>query len=177
MGIFSIDPYWKTPLTERHHAEHRAVLAMLDVVKPALDVRRPIEYAYEQGYQRGDGISFPVRWYAQLNFQGLKMRHPAGVMHDSFYAEGLRHPLLPGRFRNHEHDARKWDDWLFGDALWEFGCWQFGRATTWPAGLRIVGWYAWNEYRKREREGHFEHILNPAVQRQARLLFNTSVME
>lgn len=162
-------------MTERAQREAQVAKVLLDFIGVKGLLRALVDYGYEYGYQEGDGISYPIRCYAQLNFQGLKMRHPGGVMHDPGYAEGLRHPLLPARFRHDEHGARQWFDWEFGDVLYAVGSWRVGRATTWPLGLRAFGWVAWNHYRNEEKAGRFGHIRNMAVQRAAILQYQTAI--
>lgn len=159
--------------TDRLQKEAETARVIMDYLGIRGLLRALLDYGYEHGYHAGDGISSPLRWYAQLNFQGLRMRHPGAALHDPGYAEGLLHPLLPKRLQHDESGARAWFDWRFGDALAAFGCWKFGRATTWPLTLRVAGWVAWNHYRAEERAGRFTHIRNLAVRRSAIIRFQT----
>jgi len=142
----------------------------LHIVRPRHIVWRAIAYAYENGYERvSDGISFPLRFIAQLEFSGLKMKHPLGVAHDCLYRMGAQHPLVQPLLLNYiargkpieDSKFRAIDDDWFGKGLHDFGHWF--RAYSWEWGLRLGGWKAFGDYRRKERKGDFRHILPERV--------------
>jgi len=135
---------------------------LLEEVKPRKMIHQLILYAYSMGYENpSDGISFPIRWWAQLAFQDFNMKHPVGVMHDALYREGPLNPFVPKSLHGDETAVRRWMDARFGEGLWDFGNW--GRAFTWEWGLRLFGYEAYHQYREREARGDYRHILNKAI--------------
>jgi hypothetical protein len=114
---------------------------LLDEVKPRKIVRRVIEMAYAEGYEKqSDGISL----MPELAFASFKMKHPVGVGHDWLYFMGQQNPFLP-RIINTEWKARLWADNWFHDGLEDFG--HPYRANVWWFGLRVGGWRAWQLHR------------------------------
>ncbi len=155
-----IDRYGKTHMAGWNSAHTAIVYMLLDEIRPRKLIRELIHYAYDHGYEHtSDGISFPVRWWAQLGFQQFQMKHPVGVMHDCLYREGPRNPYQ----RSYGDDiiARRWADRCFGFGLWDFGNWF--RANTWEWGLRLFGYQAYQGYREREKNGDYRHIMNLAI--------------
>ena len=140
-----------------HSAE---VFMLLDDMDVRDSIKQLVHYAYDQGYEHSsDGISYPIRCIAQLNFQDFHMKHPIGVMHDCLYREGRLNPFM--LFEGDETAQRRWCDQRFGEGLWDCGNWF--RANTWEWGLRMFGYPAWHQYRERELNGDYRHILNPAI--------------
>lgn len=114
---------------------------LLNEVQPREIVRKVIEKAYAEGYEKqSDGISC----MPDLEFSNLKMKHPIGVGHDWLYFMGCANPFLP-RCINSEWTAKLWADNWFSDGLKDFR--HPIRARIWWFGLRIGGWYAWKKHR------------------------------
>ena len=102
-----------------------------------------IEAAYAVGYDRlSDGITL----MHELNFRGMKIKHPLGVGHDLLYALGTKSPWLP-KTATSDTAARRWADTWFRTGMRDFGHWF--RAPVWWLGLRIGAWHGWNCHRRR----------------------------
>ena len=102
-----------------------------------------IEAAYAVGYDRlSDGITL----MHELNFRGMKIKHPLGVGHDLLYALGVQSPWLPVDCRT-DRKARAWDDLWFRWGMYDFGHWA--RAPFWWTGLRLGAWHGWNCHRRK----------------------------
>ena len=138
------------------------VFLLLDDMDVRPLIKQIVHYAYDNGYEHiSDGISFPIKCIAQLGFQDFNMKHPVGVMHDCLYREGKLNPFMLFDSHGDETAQRRWCDQRFGEGLWDCGNWF--RANTWEWGLRMFGYPAWHQYRERERNGDYRHILNPAI--------------
>jgi hypothetical protein len=151
--------------------DHRIeVFLLLDDMGVRPLIHDLVHYAYENGYEHpSDGISFPLRWYAQLGFQCFRMKHPIGVMHDMLTREGIRCPFVISAAKNgfiqldDETSVRMWGNGRFSDGLWDCGNWF--RAYSWKFGLDMFGYSAWHKYREMEARGDWSHICNPAILR------------
>jgi len=123
-------------------SEYELVRLILDQVKPRPVIREIILAAYAVGYDEfSDGITL----MHELNFRGMKMKHPLGVGHDLLYALGTKSPWLPRECRT-DYKARAWDDRWFRDGLSDFGHWF--RSPVWWFGLRIGAWWGWRCHRR-----------------------------
>jgi hypothetical protein len=151
--------------------DHRVeVFLLIDDMDVRPAIHNLIHYAYENGYEHpSDGISFPLRWYAQLGFQQFRMKHPVGVMHDMLTREGMACPFVKIAAQNgfidatDETEVRRWGNAKFSEGLWDCGNWF--RAYSWKFGLDMFGYPAWNKYRTMEARGDFSHVCNPAILR------------
>jgi hypothetical protein len=123
--------------------EIEIVRYVLEQINPRPLIPEVILAAYEVGYDmHSDGITF----MHELNFRGLKMKHPLGVGHDLLYAIGNKSPWLPIGCRESNRKARRWADLWFRDGLKDFG--HCFRAPVWWFGLRIGAWHGWNCHRR-----------------------------
>lgn len=142
--------------------DHRAeVFLLMDDLGVRREINDMVHYAYDYGYEHpSDGISFPLRWYAQLGFQQFNMKHPIGVMHDCLTREGFWFPFVPKELKD-ETAVRVWGNNEFGRGLWDCGNWF--RSYSWALGLDMFGYPAWHKYREMEVRGDFSHIMNKAI--------------
>ena len=106
-------------------------------------VREIVQAAYACEYDKlSDGITL----MHELNFRGMKIKHPLGVGHDLLYALGTKSPWLP-KTATSDTAARRWADTWFRTGMRDFGHWF--RAPVWWLGLRIGAWHGWNCHRRR----------------------------
>jgi hypothetical protein len=135
---------------------------ILDEIQPRPQIRLYIAYTYTYGYELvSDGRSDPFSWMAQLEFQGMKIKHPVAVMHDMFYREGPLSPWVPKNLDGEETAVRRWMDQQYFDGLQDFGHW--GRCYSDYYILRMFGYPAYSHYRSRELYGDYSHILNKSI--------------
>ena len=125
-----------------HQTEYELVRWVLRQIDPHPIVREVIDIAYLVNYdQYSDGITL----MHELNFRGMKMKHPIGVGHDLLYALGVKSPWLP-KSATSDTAARRWADNWFRDSMRDFGHWA--RAPVWWLGLRIGAWHGWDCHRR-----------------------------
>jgi len=129
-------------LNMKYESDIDLIKLMLYKINPHPIVYEIISVAYAVGYDEfSDGITF----MHELNFRGMKMKHPLGVGHDLLYALGVHSPWLPvGCSTNYK--AREWADLWFRRGMLDFGHWA--RAYPWWSGLRVGAWYGWNCHRR-----------------------------